>query len=287
MVTPAVLLAEARKTIPAAEARLLLGHLLGKSAAWLEAHRDDEIPAETAGKMSALAGRRAAGEPIAYLVGHREFYGRAFAVSPAVLIPRPETELLVDIVKQKVGAGGTATILDLGTGSGCLAITLALECPQARLTAVDASSAALDVAHSNAQRLGAAVTFLASDWYAALPPQRFDFIVANPPYIAAGDPHLGEGDLRHEPLDALTDHGDGLGAIRRIVAAAPGWLVPGGWLWLEHGYDQAAAVAERLRGAGFSAIEQHMDLAGIVRCSGARIPDKINQTIPTIDGAPT
>jgi release factor glutamine methyltransferase len=273
MATPAELLTEARKTIPAAEARLLLGHVLGKSTAWLEAHRDDALAPEAAAQMSALAGRRAAGEPIAYLVGVREFYGRDFAVTPDVLIPRPETELLVDIVKAKVGAGGTAAVLDLGTGSGCLAITLALELGQAQVTAVDASPAALKVAQANAQRLGVRVEFVESDWFAALPSDRYDLIVANPPYVAAGDPHLAEGDLRFEPLDALTDHGDGLAAIRRIVAAAPDWLVPGGWLWLEHGYDQAAAVADLLRGAGFSTIEQHMDLAGIVRCSGARIPD--------------
>jgi release factor glutamine methyltransferase len=164
-------------------------------------------------------------------------------------------------------------VLDLGTGSGCLAITLALELGQAQVTAVDASPAALKVAQANAQRLGVRVEFVESDWFAALPSDRYDLIVANPPYVAAGDPHLAEGDLRFEPLDALTDHGDGLAAIRRIVAAAPDWLVPGGWLWLEHGYDQAATVADLLRGAGFSTIEQHMDLAGIVRCSGARIPD--------------
>lgn len=275
MATPAELLTEARKTIPAAEARLLLGHVLGKSTAWLEAHRDDVLAPEAAAQMSALAGRRAAGEPIAYLVGVREFYGRDFAVTPDVLIPRPETELLVDLCKEKVGAGGTAAVLDLGTGSGCLAITLALELglQRAQVTAVDASSAALGMARANAQRLGAQVEFVESDWFATLPSDRYDLIVANPPYVAAGDPHLAEGDLRFEPLDALTDHGDGLAAIRRIVSAAPDWLVPGGWLWLEHGYDQAAAVADLLRGAGFSTIEQHMDLAGIVRCSGARIPD--------------
>ena len=272
-VTPAALLAEVRKTIPVVEARLLLCHVLQRSAAWIEAHRDDGVPAEAAVQMSALAGRRAAGEPIAYLVGFREFYGRGFAVTPDVLIPRPETELLVDIVKQKVGAGGTAILLDLGTGSGCLAITLALELPCARVAAVDFSVAALDVARRNAERLGAAVSFVESDWFDALPPQRFDLIVANPPYVAAGDPHLVEGDLRFEPLDALTDHDDGLAAIRRIVAAAPDRLVRDGWLWLEHGYDQAVAVANLLREAGFSAIEQHRDLAGIVRCSGARMPD--------------
>jgi release factor glutamine methyltransferase len=226
-----------------------------------------------AGKFSALAARRAAGEPVAYLLGVREFYGRDFAVTPAVLIPRPETELLVDLAKEKLFASDVARILDLGAGSGCIAVTLALELPWAEVTAVDVSPAALEVARGNARRHGAAVNCVESDWYAALSPGRYDFIVANPPYVAAGDPHLAEGDLRFEPAGALTDHADGLAAIRRIVAGAPGRLNPDGWLFIEHGYDQAAAVADLLREAGFSTIEQHLDLAGIVRCSGARMPD--------------
>lgn len=267
----AALLAAARQRIPAAEARLLLGHAIGKSAAWLEAHRDDEAGVDN--EYTTLVNRRAAGEPIAYLIGKREFYGRDFTVTPDVLIPRPETELLVDIANSKVGAGGTARILDLGTGSGCLAITLALELPQARVTAVDVSPAALAVARGNAQRLGAQVEFFESDWYAALSPQCFDLIVANPPYVARGDPHLGEGDLRFEPVGALTDprdEGDGLSAIRRIVADAPQWLAPNGWLFFEHGYDQAAAVRQLLEDAGFSEIKQQRDLAGIIRATGGR-----------------
>jgi len=263
-------LAAARARIPVAEARLLLGHVLGRSAAWLEAHRDAALPAGAAAQLSALTERRAAGEPVAYLLGHREFYGRSFGVTPDVLIPRPETELLVELASEKVDAGRTAAILDLGTGSGCLAITLALELPRARLTAVDVSPAALAVARSNAERLGARAAFVASDWFAALPAQRFDLIVANPPYVAAGDPHLTEGDLRFEPLGALTDHADGLAAIRRIVAEAPRWLGVGGWLLLEHGYDQQAAVRSLLEDAGFGSIEQHRDLAGIVRASAGR-----------------
>ncbi|MEW6513945.1 MAG: peptide chain release factor N(5)-glutamine methyltransferase [Pseudomonadota bacterium] len=268
MTSVAQLLVEARQRIPASEARLLLGHLLGRNAAWLEAHRDDEVV--VAGGYSALVGRRAAGEPIAYLIGEREFYGRDFAVTPNVLIPRPETELLVDIAKAKVGAGRTASILDLGTGSGCLAVSLALELPQARLTAVDVSPAALEVARGNAQRLGANVDFVESDWFAAVPPQCFHLIVANPPYVAAGDPHLDEGDLRFEPVGALTDHADGLSAIRLIVADAPQWLAVNGWLFFEHGYDQAVAARQLLDAAGFSEIEQYCDLAGIVRASGGR-----------------
>lgn len=271
MTTVARLLAGARQRISASEARLLLGHVLGRNAAWLEAHRDDEVP--VASEFSALVGRRAAGEPIAYLMGVREFYGRDFAVSPNVLIPRPETELLVDIAKTKVGARETARALDLGTGSGCLAVTLALELPRVRVTAVDVSPAALEVARGNALRLGATVEFVESDWFAALSPQPFDLIVANPPYVAAGDPHLDEGDLRFEPVGALTDpsdEGDGLSAIRRIVADAPLWLMPQGWLFFEHGYDQATAARQLLEAAGFSEIEQQRDLAGIIRASGGR-----------------
>ncbi len=266
MTTVGTLLAEARRRIPAGEARLLLGHVLGRNAAWLEAHRDDQISVDS--EYAALVERRAAGEPIAYLIGMREFYGRDFAVTPDVLIPRPETELLVDIAKSKVGADRTARVLDLGTGSGCLAVTLALELPRARVTAVDVSPAALAVACGNAQRLGARVEFVASDWFAALPPQRFDLIVANPPYVAAVDPHLAQGDLRFEPSGALTDHADGLAAIRRIVAQAPDWLAEGGWLFLEHGFDQGAEVQALLAAAGFGQIEQHRDLAGIARATG-------------------
>ncbi len=261
-------LADARQRIPPAEARLFLTHLLGRSAAWLEAHRDEPLTPANAEKFAALVARRAAGEPVAYLLGVREFYGRDFAVTPDVLIPRPETELLVDIAREKVGAGGTVNILDLGSGSGCLAVTLALELPQARVSAVDVAPAALEVARGNAARLGARVAFVASDWFAALPAASYDLIVSNPPYIAAGDPHLAQGDLRFEPAGALTDHADGLAAIRRIVADAPHWLAPGGWLFCEHGYDQAAAVGALLAAAGFAAIEQHRDLAGIVRASG-------------------
>jgi release factor glutamine methyltransferase len=269
----AAALAEARQRIPPAEARLLLGHVLGRDTAWLEAHRDDELPAAAAVRFSTLATRRAAGEPVAYLLGVREFYGRDFAVTPAVLIPRPETELLVDIAKGKLFATDAASILDLGAGSGCIAVTLALELPWAEVTAVDVSGAALEVARGNARRHGAVLKCVESDWFAALPPQHFDLIVANPPYVAAGDPHLSEGDLRFEPAGALTDNADGLAAIRRIVAAAPGWLNLRGWLFLEHGYDQGEAVRALLAAAGLADIEQRCDLAGIVRASGARMPD--------------
>lgn len=271
-VTIAGALAAARNSIPMVEARLLLRHVLGAGAAWLEAHRDDPLPRDATEDFAALVVRRAGGEPVAYLLGFREFYGREFSVTPDVLIPRPESELLVDLVRGKVGAGETASIVDLGTGSGCIAITLAMEIPDALVAAADVSGAALAVARANATLLGADVSFVESDWLSAFAGLRFDVIVSNPPYVAAGDPHLAEGDLRFEPPHALHCGSDGLDAIRRIVAAAPTHLVPGGWLFLEHGYDQAERLLELLAVAGFGDIEQHRDLAGIVRVSGGRRP---------------
>jgi len=272
MTTVAAALAAARMKLPTSEARLLLGHVLGRPAAWLIAHDDQVLDEDELLAFASLAARRAGGEPVAYLVGHREFFGREFAVSGAVLIPRPETELLVEIALAGVGAGGTATstarILDLGTGSGCIAITLALEFPQAQVTAVDASEAALQIAIKNAEQLGAQLRFVQSNWFTALDGERFDLIVANPPYIAAADPHLAAGDLRHEPPAALSSGADGLEDIRRIIAVASAYLAPGGQLWLEHGYDQAEAVRALLAAKGLTGIEQHRDLAGTVRVSG-------------------
>jgi release factor glutamine methyltransferase len=267
----AAALALARQVIPANEARLLLGHVVGRNGAWLEAHRDDALDAPAAEQFAVLAARRAAGEPVAYLLGVREFYGRDFTVSPAVLIPRPETELLVDLAKAAV-AMPAPRILDLGTGSGCIAVTLALELPGAQVVALDVSPAALEIARANAQRRGANVRFLQSDWFAAVAGERFDLIVANPPYIAEGDPHLETGDLCCEPRLALACGADGLKAIRRIVDAAQAHLQEGAVLYFEHGYDQAEAVAALLGAAGYAGIEQHRDLAGIVRVSGGRAP---------------
>ena len=276
MTTVMTTLAAAREKLPASEARLLLGHVLARPAAWLIAHDDEVIGEDALLRFASLVARRKGGEPVAYLVGYREFYGREFGVSPEVLIPRPETELLVDIVLGKgVGAGATvksaARTLDLGTGSGCIAITLALEIPSAQVSAVDASDDALRVARKNAERLGASLRLLQSDWFESLSGESFDLIVANPPYIAEGDPHLAAGDLRHEPRQALASGVDGLDAIRRIVTAAPRHRRPGGPLWLEHGYDQAHAVHELLAAAGLRDIEQHRDVAGIVRVSGGRL----------------
>ena len=270
----AAVITTAREKLPTSEARLLLGHVLQKPLAWLLAHDDEVLDEAALSAFNALIIRRAAGEPVAYLLGYREFFGREFLTTPATLIPRPETELLVERVIEKVGDGETVIkhksrrILDLGTGTGCIAITLALECPGVLVCAIDASKAALDVAQSNAQRLNANVRFLHSDWYAAVPGETFDVIVSNPPYIAAEDAHLTQGDLRFEPPAALASGADGLDAIRHIIATAPAYLNSAGELWLEHGYDQAEAVRELLDSAGFLHIEQHGDLAGIVRVSG-------------------
>lgn len=260
-------LSEARRRLPASEARMLLQQVLGWSAARLAAHPEHALSAGEVAVYDQLVARRSGGEPMAYLSGYREFYGRDFQVSPAVLIPRPETELLVEVALRKCAARAAPQVLDLGTGSGCLAVTLALEIPSATVTAVDLSPAALAVASGNGLRLGARVEFLESDWLAAVS-GRYDLIVGNPPYVAEGDPHLVQGDLRHEPPLALACGPDGLAAIRRIVADAPRYLEPGGWLFLEHGYDQAPTVAELLVAAGFATVEQYRDLAGILRVSG-------------------
>ena len=264
--TLAEALAEARQAIPASEARLLLQETLDITAATLAAHPERELRPGDAARFLSLVSRRAAGEPIAYLAGRREFYGREFAVSAAVLIPRPETELLVDVGLAKLAACARPRILDLGTGSGCLAVTLALE-TGGEVVAADLSAEALALARDNAERLNADVRFVASDWYAAIDGD-FDLIVANPPYVADGDPHLSAGDLRFEPPTALASGADGLTALRAIIAGARRFLRPGGWLLVEHGYDQGPAVAELLAAGGLRDIEQHRDLAGIVRVSG-------------------
>lgn len=262
-------LAWARARIAPAEAKLLLRHALGCSASDIAAH-PERVPDESqSSRYAELVTRRATGEPIAYLVGSREFYDRDFRVTPMVLIPRPETELLVAVAMSTVSGGGTPSILDLGAGSGCVAITLALELG-AEVVAVDVSRDALAIARDNAARFGAHVEFVESDWFSAVD-KRFDLIVGNPPYVAEGDPHLD--DLAFEPMVALTSGSDGLAAIRHIVAEAPRHLKPGGWLFLEHGYDQAEAMATLLADTGFLAIERHRDLAGIARVSGGRMPD--------------
>ena len=272
MNTIADTLDRARRKIDASEARILLCHVLGCSATWLVAHDEETIDLPRLQHFIALVDRRCVGEPIAYLIGFREFYGRAFAVAPGVLIPRPETELLIDIPRSKFDPETSLRILDLGTGSGCIALTLSLELPKAHVVAADVSEDALLVARKNAERLGVdgRVKLIQSDWFSALDGERFDLIVSNPPYIATADDHLSQGDLRFEPRIALASGTDGLGDIRHIVANAHAHLRPGGLILVEHGYDQAERIAVLLSARGFCDIEQHLDIAGLVRISGAR-----------------
>ena len=259
----------AAAALPRAEARLLLADALGATVESLVAHPERAVEDAAAARFSILARRRAQGEPVAYLLGAKEFYGRRFAVSPAVLVPRPETELLVQVALDRLRGKAAPRLLDLGTGSGCIAVTLALECPSAAVVAVDRSADALAVARANARRLGATIEFALGDWYAAVG-GRFDLIVANPPYVAAADPHLA--DLRHEPPHALAAGADGLADLRRIVEGAPTRLNSGGSLAVEHGYDQGASVRELFAQAGFGGIRTHRDLAGIERaCVGTML----------------
>ena len=268
--TIATALAEAQQAIGRLEARVLLRHVLRCDEAYLIAHGDDDLPAAQAADFGRLIARRAGGEPVAYLTGSRDFYGREFVVTPAVLIPRPDTELLIELALQRLPANG-GQVLDLGTGSGCIGVTIAAERPQAQVTLVDASANALDDARVNAHRHAVANTaLLCSDWFATLGDARYDLIVSNPPYIAAGDAHLQQGDLRFEPQSALAAGADGLDDIRRIVAEAPSHLLSGGWLLCEHGHDQADACTELLQQAGFKEVFSARDLAGIRRVSGGR-----------------
>ena len=252
------------------DAQLLLAAILDRPRAWLLAHDDDCISAEAETRWQALLARRVAGEPLAYLLGEKEFHGLTLEVSSAVLVPRPDTETLVEWALELLPTDAAATVVDLGTGSGAIALALARSRPLACITAVDASDAALDVARRNGQRHGLAVRWLVGDWFAGLGEERFRLIVSNPPYIAEGDPHLAA--LQHEPIGALCSGADGLEALRRIVAAAPPHLEPGGWLLLEHGHDQAEAVRALLVQAGLSDPQTRRDLAGVPRCTGAQRP---------------
>ena len=269
-----LILDTAAQRIGRMEARLLLQHVTGLSVSSLIAHPERPVEAETLTRYTSLVTRRAQGEPVAYLIGHREFYGREFRVAPGVLIPRPETELLVERALSKVAGIRAPRILDLGCGSGCIAITLALERPDACVHAVDISAEALAIARDNATRLGAKVTFTESDWFNELAHYResehYHLIVSNPPYIVENDPHLSQGDLPHEPMRALVSGSDGLDALRHLIVGAPTYLQPEGWLLLEHGYDQAEAVERLLREGGYADIEQNRDLADILRVSGGR-----------------
>jgi release factor glutamine methyltransferase len=255
--------------LPRLEARMLLEHVLEKPRSWILAHDTDPLPPAAVRAFTVLAARRAAGEPMAYLLGEREFMGHSFKVGPDVLIPRPETELLVEAALEWMAGFESLAVLDLGTGSGAIAISIALARPDAAVLATDRSLKALKVAAENALSLGAKLHFAGGDWYGALTAdQKFDVIVSNPPYIRRQDPHLEKGDLRFEPRAALTDEADGLDALRTIIAGAPGHLKPGGVLWVEHGWDQAAAVRGLLTDAGLRGVDSRRDLAGIERISG-------------------
>lgn len=256
------------------DAQMLLLLALQHSAhdrAWLMAHDGDALHSDAAVRLDDLVRRRRRGEPMAYLRGDQEFFGLSLAVDPRVLVPRPDTETLVNWALERVdSSSNTARVLDLGTGSGAIALAIAAQRPRASMSATDASEEALAVARGNARRLGLPVRFHAGSWLAAVPGQRFDVIVTNPPYIADGDPHLAA--LTHEPLSALTAGADGLDDIRTIVAHAPQALLPGGWLLIEHGFDQAAAVRALLQAAGFGQVSSRTDLAAIERCSGGQWP---------------
>ena len=248
---------QAGQRIDRLDARLLLERVCACTHADLIAHGERELTPEHCAQFEALLSRRAAGEPLAYLLGSADFYGLEFAVSQAVLIPRPDTEVLVDQARARAQEFRAARIVDLGTGSGIVAILLARICPSATLTAVDLSAAALEVAQANATRHSVHIRFLEGDWYAPLGDERFDLIVSNPPYVAAGDPHLQHNGLPFEPPLALCDGvvgGDGLACLRALVAGAGDHLSPGGWLLIEHGYDQAVKVRDLLHAAGFCAI---------------------------------
>lgn len=266
------------------EVQMLLQAVLNVSRAYLLAHPERELSEVESSAYRALLQRRLAGEPMAHILGEREFFGLRFKVTSATLIPRPETELLGELALERIpspsasllplageGKGRGFRVLDLGTGTGAIALSIAHTRPDVEVVAVDASSAALEVARENARRLNIRnATFAQSDWFSALSGQRFDLIVSNPPYIPADDVHLKQGDVRFEPMTALASGADGLDDIRRIVAQASEFLEPGGWLLLEHGYDQAAAVRQLLAEHDFVEIFSALDIAGIERVSGGK-----------------
>ena len=270
-------LTAARGKIDRLDARLLLQYATGCSHTDLLMHPEMPVLSPAFAQYLAWVERRAQGEPFAYLVGEAEFRGRIYQVTPDVLIPRPETEVLVELAKEvlleraKTIGERPCRLVDLGTGSGIVAISLALECPEARVSAVDISAAALNIAQTNAGRLGATLAFLHGDWFSPLAGQRFDLVVSNPPYVAENDPHLALNGLPFEPLGALTDGevgGKGLACLRQIIAQADAHLWPGGALLLEHGHDQGEDCRNLLEAAGFKASFTRTDLAGLDRVSG-------------------
>jgi len=255
------------------DAQVLLAHVLGVDRAWLAGHATDPLRDGDAMRFLDLARQRRVGVPVAHLVGRREFWTLDLEITPDVLIPRPETEVAVEQALLRIAPDRPARVLDLGTGSGAIALALAHERPRASVVATDRSPEALEVAQRNATRNGVAnVVFALSDWYSALPPQRFDAIVSNPPYVRADDPHLGQDDVRYEPPAALVAGADGLESLRVIIADASRWLADGGWLIVEHGYDQVDRVRDLMNEAGLAAVVSTRDLAGIPRVLSGRLP---------------
>ncbi|HXZ51069.1 MAG TPA: peptide chain release factor N(5)-glutamine methyltransferase [Burkholderiales bacterium] len=253
------------------EARLLLAEATGFSQASVLAHPERELEAGAEARFVGWAARRRAGEPVAYLLGKREFYGLSLAVNPAVLIPRPETELLVELSLARLAPQAAACVLDLGTGSGALALAIKRHRPRARVIAVDAELSALHMAQRNANRLGLEIELRHGRWFEPVRGERFALVVSNPPYVAAGDPHLVQGDLRFEPRSAVVAGADGLDALRAIAADAAAHLEAGGWLLLEHGQDQDAAVRVLLAAGGLEEVASWPDLAGIARVTGGKL----------------
>lgn len=243
------------------DAELLLCHVAGIARSTVLAYPEREIAPDVAERYRGLVKRRAAGEPLAYLVGQRDFHALTLEVTPAVLVPRPESELLVDALLDLVAPGARACVLDLGTGSGALALAIKQVRPRLRVMGTDISAAALDVARANGQRLGLAIEWRQSDWFAALREERFDAVVCNPPYVASGDSHFAGG-LRYEPRGALDAGPDGLDAYRAVLGQARPRLAPGAWLLLEHGYDQQESVSALAEAAGYRVAERLRDLAG-------------------------
>jgi len=255
--------------LPRLEAELLLCAILGCERVWLIVHAEEAIDSSRARSAHALFARRRAGEPVSYITGWREFYGLALRVAPAVLIPRPETERLVALALERLPLGAPGRVLELGTGSGAIAIALASERPGVEMVATDVSEAALALARRNAREHRVEIDFVLSDWFDALAPGQFDLIVSNPPYVAAGDAHLERGDLRFEPRFALVGGEDGLACIREIAAHAQVRLQPGGCLLMEHGYDQGDRCVELLSSLGYAEVADFLDLAGRPRvCAG-------------------
>lgn len=255
---------------PKLDADVLIAHGLGCSRTWLIAHGEDELPETTVAALQDLLARRAAGEPVAYLIGQREFWSLPLAVAPSTLIPRPDTERLVELALERIPPAQPCRVLDLGTGTGAIALAVKRERPQAEVVAVEREPAALALAARNAASLGLTLVLHQGDWFAPVPGERFHVIVSNPPYIAADDVHLRQGDVRFEPRSALVAGADGLDDIRVLVREAPAHLLAGGWLLFEHGYDQGTAVRALLQARGFDDVSTWTDLGGQERVSGGR-----------------